>query len=585
MKNADTFKGNPTHSDPAHRSTTMYKVTVSIMLGLLGFAVNFLPVDFLFYGAYRISFLFGLLFPMLITLAWGWKYGLLSALCGGCQTMWGLWWPQSAYGVFVTVPPFTLWIVWHGWFSRTKHNIYIGELIFRFFNTVLLYTLFRWVFAFNAPPANVYMPLSVTNTIVFKEAVNGVLILFVAQGLLYSNTVRAFFKLPKSRTDPRLYYIYTTAVILGGILVFSFIGEKYVWHVWGTEFQSAARILGSGLLLMLGVLCAFAAGNVFAKRKSEDITRAEEELQESQRQLQAVLDNATMHIWAFDGERYAYLSEEWYRFTGQDPALPRTIDRWTEVVHPDDLDKSVETWHKAWNSKAVYDDDFRLRNSGGEYRLFHSHAVPVYDENGELLHYQGHNIDITERVHAEKALAESEERFRQVAESAEEWIWEVDADAVYTYASPIVEKLLGYKPEELVGKKHSYDLFHPDNHEPLKKAAHKIFATKKPLFRFLNRNVHKDGRIVWLSTSGLPILDENGKLLGYRGADIDITERKQAEEDLRKSRERLEELVEQRTRELEDKNKQLERMNKLFVGRELRIKELRDKIKEMEKGR
>ncbi len=77
---------------------TTYKVAISTILGLLGFAVNFYSVDFVFYSSYRMSFFFGRLFSMLITLSWGWKYGLLSALCGGCRTMWILWLPQSGYG-------------------------------------------------------------------------------------------------------------------------------------------------------------------------------------------------------------------------------------------------------------------------------------------------------------------------------------------------------------------------------------------------------------------------------------------------------------------------------------------------------
>jgi PAS domain S-box-containing protein len=142
--------------------------------------------------------------------------------------------------------------------------------------------------------------------------------------------------------------------------------------------------------------------------------------------------------------------------------------------------------------------------------------------------------DITERKQAEKALRESEERFRQVAENAQEWIWEVDTDGLYTYASPIVKKILGYKPEEIVGKKHFYDLFHPEDREELKKAAFEVLAQKQTFREFLNRNVHKNGKTVWLSTSGAPIPDEKGNLLGYRGADTDITERKQGEEEIKK---------------------------------------------------
>jgi PAS domain S-box-containing protein len=92
-----------------------------------------------------------------------------------------------------------------------------------------------------------------------------------------------------------------------------------------------------------------------------------------------------------------------------------------------------------------------------------------------------------------------------------------------------VEKILGYKPEEIVGVKHFYELFHPEDRKKPRKMAFAVFAKKKPFREFINRNIHKNGKTVWLSTSGMPILDEKGKLLGYRGADTDITERKRAE--------------------------------------------------------
>jgi signal transduction histidine kinase len=290
------------HPDSNEKNITPYKTAVSILFGLLGFAINFYPMDFVFYGTYKMSFLLGLVFPMLITLAWGWRYGLLSALAGGCQTMWILWMSGSSYGTLISVPPFTLWIVWHGWFLRTRYSIYLGELIFRIFNTVLLYTAFRWAFTLNVPPANTYMPLAVAHSIVFKEAVNGLLIVFIAYGLLHSNPVRQFFKLPKSTADPRIYYTYTSAVILGGILIFSFIGERYIWGLWGPEFQYAARILGSVLLLMLGILCTYSAANVFAKRKTEELSHAEEVLRESEKKLSQIIDGSSVPTLVIDNK-------------------------------------------------------------------------------------------------------------------------------------------------------------------------------------------------------------------------------------------------------------------------------------------
>jgi len=137
--------------------------------------------------------------------------------------------------------------------------------------------------------------------------------------------------------------------------------------------------------------------------------------------------------------------------------------------------------------------------------------------------------DLTERKQAEEALRESESRFSNIAENALAWIWEVNINGEYTYVSPVCEKILGYKPEELLGK-HFYDLFLPEEREQLKKAALNTFAKKQPFHEFINENMHKNGERVWLSTSGVPILDERGNLLGYRGADTDLTDRKQAEE-------------------------------------------------------
>lgn len=168
------------------------------------------------------------------------------------------------------------------------------------------------------------------------------------------------------------------------------------------------------------------------------------------------------------------------------------------------------------------------------------HAEEEKSISGYLLQIE----DITEQKRMEEALRESEERFKQVAESAGEWIWEVDADGLYTYASPVVEKMLGYKPEELVGKKHFYDLFAPDVRDRLRHAAFEAFARKEVFRNFPNPNVHKQGHTVILETSGLPVLDAGGNLLGYRGADTDITERKQAEEVLHRASAYMRSLIE-----------------------------------------
>jgi PAS domain S-box-containing protein len=143
------------------------------------------------------------------------------------------------------------------------------------------------------------------------------------------------------------------------------------------------------------------------------------------------------------------------------------------------------------------------------------------------------------RKRTEEALRESENRFTQIAENAQEWIWEVDASGLYTYASPAVETVLGYEPREIVGKKHFYDLFHPEDSDEVKKAAFEVFASKQSFRNFANRNVHKNGSTVWLSRSGVPKLDKQGHLIGYRGVDADTTERRKVEGALQSTHEKL----------------------------------------------
>lgn len=133
---------------------------------------------------------------------------------------------------------------------------------------------------------------------------------------------------------------------------------------------------------------------------------------------------------------------------------------------------------------------------------------------------------------AVKDLQESKIRFEQVAEDAQEWIWEVDSDGLYLYSSPVVESLMGYSVDEVVGRMHFYDFFTPEAREELQAAAFQVFEDRKPFRQFINSNRHKDGHLVILTSSGSPFFDEEGHFLGYRGVDSDITERSKILEEL-----------------------------------------------------
>ena len=191
--------------------------------------------------------------------------------------------------------------------------------------------------------------------------------------------------------------------------------------------------------------------------------------------------------------------------------------------------------------KSTGPDEFILNNKNGSQVTVEILTHPVKMKNKTVV--LGIARDITKRKKVQDKLINSENRFKQITDNSQEWIWEVDSNGLYTYSSEIGEKILGFKNDEIVGKKHFYDLFIKEEREEFKNVALGMFKQKLPFREFINRNVTKNGEIVWLSTSGVPMLDNNANLIGYRGSDTNITERKQSEINLQDSEEKFRSLI------------------------------------------
>ena len=131
----------------------------------------------------------------------------------------------------------------------------------------------------------------------------------------------------------------------------------------------------------------------------------------------------------------------------------------------------------------------------------------------------------------ERALISRERRYRALVENASDWLWEVDASGCYTYASPRVEDLLGYEPEEIIGES-PFSVMAPEEAERIGAEFAAIVAARAPMERLVNICRHKDGHEVVMETSGVPFFDEEGELAGYRGVDRDITLRKREQDDV-----------------------------------------------------
>ncbi|MBN2885325.1 MAG: response regulator, partial [Chromatiaceae bacterium] len=110
---------------------------------------------------------------------------------------------------------------------------------------------------------------------------------------------------------------------------------------------------------------------------------------------------------------------------------------------------------------------------------------------------------------------------------------------LYTYLSPVAMLVWGYAPEEIIGKRHFYDLHPPEGREAFKEMAFRAFSERLKLQGHVNPIVRKDGATIWVSTNAFPMLDGRGGLLGYRGSDVDVTEAKYAKDALEAEKERF----------------------------------------------
>ncbi|HOI15601.1 MAG TPA: PAS domain S-box protein [Geobacteraceae bacterium] len=122
-----------------------------------------------------------------------------------------------------------------------------------------------------------------------------------------------------------------------------------------------------------------------------------------------------------------------------------------------------------------------------------------------------------------RELRRVEEKCRHLVETAHGWFWEVDSHVRYSFVGPQVQEILGYAPEELVGKK-PFDLMPDDEATHIEQVFSFIAAKREPFKNLRNINLHKEGHFIVLSTNGVPYFDEKEDLMGYRGMNRVITE-------------------------------------------------------------
>ncbi len=259
---------------------------------------------------------------------------------------------------------------------------------------------------------------------------------------------------------------------------------------------------------------------------------------ESEEPLKLVANIAPVLVWMSETSKLCtYFNRRWLDFTGK--TLESELGNgWTEGVHPEDLQRCLKAYERAFDRREEFKMEYRLRRHDGEYRWVLDTGVPRFNADGSFAGYIGSCVDTTDQKQAAEVVRKSEERFRLAARAGKMFAYEWDAVTDVLVRSGECAHVLGVDEGANVTGQQVLAKIHPDDQEAVKKVLSAV-TPEKPELRIVYRMIHPERGTIWVERLSRAFFDDRGKLTGIKGMIVDITERKQVEAALRESEERL----------------------------------------------
>jgi PAS domain S-box-containing protein len=280
--------------------------------------------------------------------------------------------------------------------------------------------------------------------------------------------------------------------------------------------------------------------------------------------LRAILDNISEGVSITDAAgNYVYISSFAKKVFGSSENSTDTASEWSSrygIFRPDGQTlfphEEFPMW-RALKGEEVKDVDMFVRNPGNPQGLHvRNHCIPMRDEHGNILGILALVKDIDTQRRREEEHRRTEQHFRLLIETAQEGIWTIDSEARTTYVNRYMAELLGYTPEEMLGR-HILSFIDKEELPPASNALVQESTGHKVLHRD-RRFRRKDGSTLWTHLSTSPMFDEHGRYTGSLGMVTDISRRREAEEQVRQLNAELERRIAERTAQLEFSNRELE---------------------------
>jgi PAS domain S-box-containing protein len=262
-----------------------------------------------------------------------------------------------------------------------------------------------------------------------------------------------------------------------------------------------------------------------------DRVQAQEALAASEYNLNRIINAIPVLVWSarVDGS-IDFVNEHYLDYVGLSLDQVREWG-WTATVHPDDLQGLIADWHTIIASGRQGEMQARLRRFDGQYRWFLHRVNPLHDDAGNVIWY-GVNTDIEEQKRVEEALRASEWNLRRMTETIPQMLWSATAVGAIDYCNARLLDYTGLTAEGVMGNGWP-KLLHPDDVEQAVRTWQACITTGEP-YQVEIRIIHAADRTYrWCLTTALPLRDEQGRIIKWHGACVDMHDWKQAQDELR----------------------------------------------------